>query len=76
MSSEWIDDLAPLFDRGLSPAEALDYYAVEVRGVNQDEWADVRSSDEKSVSQQAVSKNVRKARRKLPPGFDLSELDA
>lgn len=53
-------DFLDLVDEGLSPAEALDYWMAEVRNHSQTEWADKRGK-----SQQAVSKNVRKARRKL-----------
>lgn len=53
-------DIDDLLSRGLSPAEAVDYHAVENRGLTQTEWAKRRG-----VSQEAVSKNVRKAREKL-----------
>lgn len=45
---------------GLSAAEALDYWMVEIRGRTSSEWAEYRRA-----SHQAISKNVRKAREKL-----------
>ncbi|WP_139326663.1 hypothetical protein [Natrinema saccharevitans] len=57
------DDVRDLLERGLSASEAIDYYATEVRGYSQADWADVRDK-----SRQAVNKNVRQARRKQEPG--------
>lgn len=51
------EGLVALLRAGCSPAEAIDYYAVERRGISQSDWA-----DERGVSQQAVSGNVSKAR--------------
>lgn len=44
----------------LSPAEALDFWVVEIRGETASSW-----SDRRGTSHQAVSENVRKAREKL-----------
>ena len=52
--------LVGLVERGCSPAEAIDWYFVEVVGHSQTEWAAIRG-----VSQSAVSENVAKARRKV-----------
>jgi hypothetical protein len=49
-----------LIGRGCSPAEAVDYHAVENRGETVIEWAKTRG-----ISHQAVSKNVRHAREQL-----------
>jgi len=54
------EGLVALLRRGCSPAEAVDYYAVEHRGISQSDWA-----VERDISQQAVSKNVAKAIGKL-----------
>lgn len=53
-------DLQYLLQAGLSPAEALDYMATRRRNLSQVDWAETRS-----VSHQAVSKNVRQAVEKL-----------
>lgn len=45
---------------GLSPAQALDYVAVEKCGYSQAEWARQRA-----ITPQAVSKNVAQARAEL-----------
>lgn len=50
-----------LFEAGLSPAEAVDYLAVEEFGQSQTRWARVRGK-----SQPAISENVKKARMKYP----------
>jgi len=55
-----IDDLSKLVERGLSPAEAMDYWAVETQGSTATDWAEKRGT-----SHQAVSENVRKAEEKL-----------
>ena len=47
-------------DYGLSPAEAVDYYATEEVGMSQSEWA-----RRKGKTQSGVSENVSKARAKL-----------
>lgn len=61
IESRPIDEgLVALLRRGCSPAEALDYYAVEHRGISHSDWA-----AERDVTQQAVSKNVVAARNKL-----------
>lgn len=52
--------LIELFDHGLSPAEAVDYYMVEHRGISQTAWAERRG-----VAQQAVSRNVAAAKDEL-----------
>ena len=49
-----------LVERGLSPAEAVDYQAVTENGMTQTEWADRRG-----VAQGTVSENVSKAKAKL-----------
>lgn len=54
------EGLVALLRRGCSPAEAIDYYAVEQRGLSQTDWA-----DERGTSQQAISKNVAAARDEL-----------
>jgi len=58
-------DFMNLVEQGLSPAEALDYWMVDVRHHPQNEWAEMRG---KTV--QAISKNVGNAREKI----DLGEL--
>lgn len=50
-----------LLQVGLSAPEALDYLAVVEDGYTQTDWA----QDVCGKSQQAVSKNVRQAKRKL-----------
>jgi len=55
------DEIAALVERGLSAAEALDFWMVEMNdGFTASSW-----SDKRGVSHQAVSENVRKARKKL-----------
>lgn len=54
------EGLTALLDRGLSPAEAVDYYMVERRGLSQSAWARRRD-----IGQQSVSENVNKAKAKL-----------
>lgn len=54
------EGLVALIQRGCSCPEAVDYYAVEHRGLSQSGWA-----DERGVSQPTVSENVAKARAKL-----------
>ena len=44
----------------LSPAQALDYVAVDGRGISQAEWARRRD-----ITPQAVSKNLAQAREEL-----------
>ncbi|MBX0296674.1 hypothetical protein [Haloarcula nitratireducens] len=51
-------DFVQLVSEGLSPAEALDYWMVEVRGRSQAEWA-----KERGKTPQAVSKNVNNAKK-------------
>lgn len=46
---------------GMTPAEATDYHAVEVKGHTQTEWAEKRGLD----GHQSVGRNVREAQRKL-----------
>lgn len=60
LASERIEQLMALIYEGLSPAEAIDYWMVEGHGLTQSGWADERGRE-----QQAISKNVRKARKKL-----------
>jgi len=47
-------------DGGLSAAEAVDYWMVDVRGRSASNW-----SESRHTSPQAISENVRKARTKL-----------
>jgi len=54
------EQLAMLLNRGLSPAEAVDWLAIESKGLTQTDWSELRN-----VSQQNVSGNVSKARKKL-----------
>lgn len=49
-----------LIEAGVSPAEAVDYYMVEVKGWTQTEWADKRG-----VDQSTASGNVSQAESKL-----------
>ena len=49
-----------LFREGLTPAEAVDYWAITYGGFSQSEWGDVRN-----VERQAVNKNVNQAKRKI-----------
>lgn len=49
-------DFQFLLQEGLSPAEALDYIAIQQQDLTQVDWADIRG-----ISHQAVSKNVRQA---------------
>lgn len=53
-------DFRRLIQNGLSPAEALDYWMVEMRKETQSNWADVRDR-----SQQAISKNIQAAKDEL-----------
>lgn len=53
-------DIKGLIERGCSPAEAVDWYFVEIVGLSQTEWAAVRD-----VKQPAVSDNVKGAREKV-----------
>jgi hypothetical protein len=59
-NGDW-NEMAELIGAGLSPAEAVDYYAVEEQGLTQTEWAQTRGLD----GHQSVSRNVNKAREKL-----------
>lgn len=54
------EHMARYVAKGLSAAEALDYYMVEHSGYSQSSWARQRG-----VQQPAVSENVAKAREKL-----------
>ena len=54
------DRLESLIRKGLSPAEALDYWAVEERGHTQSGWAEMRE-----IGQGSVSENIAKAKAKL-----------
>lgn len=49
-----------LIEAGCSPSEAIDYHNVEVLGLSQSEWADVRGRD-----QSTVSGNVKAAKRQI-----------
>lgn len=60
MESDTDGPIVGLIESGCSPAEAIDYHAVEQRGLTQTEWADHRG-----VDQSTVSENVAKAREKL-----------
>jgi len=53
--------LTMIAERGLSPAEAVDYHAVDVAGLTQKTWAAERGLD----GHQSVGRNVREARKKL-----------
>lgn len=52
--------LSALVEGGCSPAEAMDYHAVEMVGRTQTEWADIRG-----VGQSTVSDNVNEAKREI-----------
>lgn len=61
LAGDWPDAvLDDHFRQGLARYEAIDYYAVEIEGLTQTEWADRRGA-----AQQSVSENVSKAREKL-----------
>ncbi len=49
---------------GLTPAEAVDYYATEIEGFTQEEWAELRGLE----GHQSVGRNVRVAREKIGDG--------
>lgn len=53
-------DLTWLIKEGLSPAEALDYWMVEIMNKTQTQWA-----DERGRSRQAISKNINDAKSVL-----------
>lgn len=53
-------EVLDLVERGLTPAEAVDYHAVVEEGLSQTEWGQRRG-----IAQSSVSENVSKARRKL-----------
>ena len=53
-------DFKWLMSRGLSPAEAIDYWMVEIMNEKQSQWAEKRSK-----TRQAVSKNIQSAKSKL-----------
>lgn len=53
-------DFKWLIEEGLSPAEALDYWMVEVMNETQTHWANYRNK-----TRQAISKNVQSAKSKL-----------
>jgi hypothetical protein len=53
-------EVTDLVNQGLSPAEALDFWMVEMHDARANAWA-----EERGTSHQAVSENVRKAREKL-----------
>jgi hypothetical protein len=53
-------DFKWLIGEGLSPAEALDYWVVEIMNESQTEWA-----KEREKTRQAISKNVQSAKSKL-----------
>ena len=54
------DRLEELIHLGLSPAEAIDYWAVQERGYTQSGWAEMRK-----IGQGSVSENIAKAKAKL-----------
>jgi hypothetical protein len=61
--------LETLIDHGCSPAEALDYWATEIKngtGVSVQEW-----SEQRGVSKQAVSANKAEASKKIPGVDDI-----
>lgn len=47
---------------GLTPAQAIDFWATALRGIPQSEWASIRDTDA-----EAVTKNVTAARERLSP---------
>jgi hypothetical protein len=49
-----------LIEAGASPAEALDYYMVEIRDLTEAAWA-----EERGVDQSTVGANVRQAKYEL-----------
>lgn len=49
-----------LLQQGLSPAEAWNYYGVEIKGLSQTEWGDRTGKD-----QSTISKAITRAKRKL-----------
>jgi len=53
--------LTMVADKNLTPAEAVDYHAVDVEGHTQKAWASKRGLD----GHQSVGRNVREARQKL-----------
>ena len=55
--------LESYFEKGLSPAEAIDYLAVEKCGRSQTEWAKVRGRQ-----QPTVAENVSKAKQRIERG--------
>lgn len=54
------EGLVELVRQECSPAEAVDYYMTELRGISQTEWAGQRG-----VTPQSVNENVAKAKAKL-----------
>lgn len=61
MSQEPVNTvLVGLIERGCTPAEALDYYMVELGPHTQTSWAAIRG-----INQSSVSENISKAREKL-----------
>ena len=55
--------LRGLLERGLSPAEAVDYLLVELGGRETADWADCRDA-----SREEIAANVRRARERLDDG--------
>jgi hypothetical protein len=53
--------LTMIADKNLTPAEAVDYHAVDLEGYTQEAWASKRGLD----GHQSVGRNVRAARQKL-----------
>jgi len=54
------DDFEALFSQGMTPAEAVDYWATNLGGYTCREWGEVRGR-----SYNAVESNARRARGKL-----------
>lgn len=53
-------NVTELIEQGLTPAEAVDWIAVVLKGITQTRWADKRGRD-----QSTISENVSKAGAKL-----------
>lgn len=64
MSWESENPLLEYVEYGLTPAEAVDYYATEIEGFTQEEWAALRRLE----GHQSVGRNVRVAREKIGDG--------
>ncbi|WP_227378353.1 hypothetical protein [Haladaptatus halobius] len=60
--AEWVNrrELKYLLENGLSPAEVLDYWFIVQQGYSETDWVEYRGT-----SQQTISNNIYKAKRKL-----------